>query len=102
MLEHSLAQSMFSFSAGTGQAMTGPTLLGSLSCRVNRRSCQWMKEERTVAAVVPAIGMDWATSPMPQPDEFEMEVNRPFMFMIEDSKTGAILFMGLVFEPKGE
>jgi serpin B len=32
-------------------------------------------------------------------DRFEMNVNRPFLFLIEDQETGALLFIGHVVDP---
>jgi hypothetical protein len=33
---------------------------------------------------------------------FEMIVDRPFFFVIEDDKTQSILFMGVVYDPAGQ
>jgi serpin B len=59
-----------------------------------------VKEEGTEAAAVTEITMMAGAIPMPKPNPFEMIVNRPFLFLIEDSKTGTILFTGTVFDPK--
>ena len=60
-----------------------------------------VKEEGTEAAAVTGIPMPLAAGiPTPPPDPFTMIVDRPFLFLIEDSQTGTILFMGLVFEPQ--
>ena len=62
-----------------------------------------VKEEGTEAAAVTGITAVAASAmPMPPPEEFHMTVDRPFVFLIEDNKTGVILFMGVVYEPKGE
>lgn len=58
-----------------------------------------VKEEGTEAAAVTGIVMMAGAAPMPKPNPFEMIVNRPFLFLIEDSKTGTILFIGTVFDP---
>ncbi len=59
-----------------------------------------VKEEGTEAAAVTVITV-WASAiRMPPPDSFQMIVNRPFLFLIEDSRTGIILFVGTVFDPQ--
>jgi serpin B len=57
-----------------------------------------VKEEGTEAAAVSAmapatVGFE------PPPERFEMIVDRPFVFLIEDNRTGMILFMGVMFDP---
>jgi serine protease inhibitor len=59
-----------------------------------------VKEEGTEAAAVTGISLPEESSiEIPPPDPFEMIVNRPFLFLIEDDQTGVILFMGVVFDP---
>jgi serpin B len=59
-----------------------------------------VKEEGTEAAAVTGIAVNEASGiPMPPPKRFEMIVNRPFLFLIEDNQTGTILFMGLIYDP---
>jgi serpin B len=54
-------------------------------------------ENGTEAAAVTIVNM-YATSigPQPNPAEVIMEVNRPFIFVINEQSTGAILFIGKV------
>ena len=35
-------------------------------------------------------------------EPFEMIVDRPFVFVIEDSQTQSILFMGVIYDPAGQ
>ncbi|WP_020620273.1 serpin family protein [Paenibacillus daejeonensis] len=51
-------------------------------------------EKGTEAAAATVIGMEAGSAPPKDP--FEMIVNRPFFFAIEDERTSAILFMGSV------
>ena len=48
--------------------------------------------EAAAASLVP----DWVTSPGPAYDVGEMRVDRPFIFMISETTTGAILFIGQI------
>ncbi len=59
-----------------------------------------VKEEGTEAAAVSGIAVATGGIEMPPQDPFEMIVDRPFLFLIEDSQTGIILFMGVVFDPQ--
>jgi len=56
-------------------------------------------EEGTEAAGVTSIGIR-ITSAMPEKQPFNLEINRPFFFVIQDDITDTILFMGNVFEPQ--
>lgn len=58
-----------------------------------------VNEEGTEAAAVTSVTMV-ATSMAPPEKEFRMIVDRPFFFAIRDNRTGLILFMGVVLEPK--
>jgi serine protease inhibitor len=59
-----------------------------------------VKEEGTEAAAVTGIMMAGAEMPMPPPNPFQMIVDRPFLFLIEDRLTETILFMGVLFDPQ--
>ena len=56
-----------------------------------------VQEEGTVAAAATAIGIVGATSVAPPPEHFEAD--HPFIFIIRDLETNAILFMGRVNDP---
>lgn len=53
-------------------------------------------EEGTEAAAVTGIAVRPTMVPIRPPKPFEMIVNRPFVFAIVDSRSGMILFMGVV------
>ncbi len=54
-----------------------------------------INEEGTEAAGATSVGVGVTSVPIPQ----EFKANRPFFAAIEDSKTGAILFMGQIINP---
>ena len=66
---------------------------------VKQKSYIVVNEEGTEAAAV-TVGMMRATAILRPLKPFEMIVDRPFFFVIEDSQTQSILFMGTVYEPK--
>jgi serpin B len=61
-----------------------------------------VKEEGTEAAATTAITMNQKSEPMPSLNPFQMIVDRPFLFLIEDQQTEAILFLGIVFDPQSK
>jgi serpin B len=65
---------------------------------VKHKSFVEVNEEGTEAAAVTTARMA-LLSARPVTPPFEMVVDRPFLFVIEDNLTHAILFMGLVFDP---
>lgn len=66
--------------------------------QVKQKSFVDVNEEGTEAAAVTTVEMESMAIFRPLPP-FEMIVNRPFFFVIEDNQTGAILFMGIVNNP---
>ena len=68
---------------------------------VKQKSFVDVNEEGTEAAAVTTVMMTDSLA-MPAQKPFEMIVNRPFFFVIEDNSTGAILFMGIVNDPVGQ
>jgi serpin B len=54
-------------------------------------------EEGTEAAAATAVGMA-LRGPPPKPLPFN--VDRPFVFLIRDNRTGSILFLGRVLDPQ--
>jgi len=57
-------------------------------------------EAGTEAAAATAIVM--VGSAMTQPTYHTVTIDRPFLFLIRDNDTGAILFLGRVLDPRGE
>jgi len=56
-------------------------------------------EEGTEAAAATAVA--WETTSLPPPPK-PFTADHPFLFLIKHNKTGAVLFMGRVMEPKAE
>ncbi len=79
-------------------AMTGERLFVS---QVKQKSFVEVNEEGTEAAAVTTVTMH-ASVIMKPISPFEMIVDRPFFFVIGDSQTQSILFMGLVYDPVGQ
>lgn len=57
-----------------------------------------VNEEGTEAAAATSIGI--VTTSMPIGEPFQMVVDRPFFCAIRDNKTGTVLFMGAIVDPK--
>jgi serpin B len=58
-----------------------------------------VNEEGTEAAAVTSVGVR-VTSVRPEPEPFRMVVDHPFLMAIADGETGAILFIGAMYQPK--
>jgi serpin B len=55
-----------------------------------------VNEEGTEAAAATAVVMMRVTAVMPERRPFQMVVDRPFLCVICDEETGAMLFMGAI------
>jgi serpin B len=69
--------------------------------KVKQKSFVEVNEEGTEAAAVTTVTMQ-ATAVFRPEKPFEMIVDRPFFFVIEDNKTQSILFLGMVYDPAGQ
>ena len=58
-----------------------------------------LKEKGTKAAAVTYFGIDKATAAADEFERINITFNKPFMYMIRDSKTKEILFFGVVENP---
>jgi serpin B len=59
-----------------------------------------VNEEGTEAAAATGIAMMHATFAMPEPPPMVFRADHPFLFLIREDTSGAILFMGRVANPK--
>lgn len=66
---------------------------------VKQQAIVEVNEAGTVAAAVTTVTIIATVVPADPPQPFQMIVNRPFLFFIEDKQAGTILFMGAVFDP---
>ena len=55
-------------------------------------------EQGTEAAAATAVVVQLESA---RPDPIRVAIDRPFMFLVRDSDTGAILFLGRVLDPRG-
>jgi serpin B len=67
--------------------------------RVKHKTFAEVNEEGTEAAAVTSTEMR-ATSAMRPQQRFNMVVDRPFFCAIRDNSTGAVLFMGSIYDPQ--
>jgi serpin B len=80
----------------SGLGQTPPNLYIS---SVAHKTFVEVNEEGTEAAAVTSISVG-ITSIQPEDEPFNMIVDRPFFVAIQDNQTGAILFSGVIVEPK--
>jgi len=79
----------------TGMAGTDELFIG----RVIHQAFVDVNEAGTEAAAATAVVMEGEGPPEPAP---VLMIDRPFLFLIRDNKTGSILFMGRVLDPRGD
>jgi serine protease inhibitor len=84
------------FTAGVAD-FSGISAVGDLYIsRVKHKTFVEVNEEGTEAAAVTSVEM--GVTSVPPPPEV-VRVNRPFLFLIRESHTGSIIFMGKILDP---
>ena len=82
------------FSSVPGQLRTGRFFISSVL-----QSTYWkVDEEGSEAAAVTTTGIRASAVPRPM-QPFRMIVDRPFFCAIEDRRSGALLFVGAIYDP---
>jgi serine protease inhibitor len=66
---------------------------------VKQKAIVEVDEQGTVAAAVTTISVIATAIPVGYVPPFQMIVNRPFLFVIEDQTAATIMFMGVVYNP---
>jgi len=57
-------------------------------------------EEGTEAAAATAVMMEMTSAEMDEPEPILLSIDRPFIYLIRDIRTGSILFVGRVLNPQ--
>jgi serine protease inhibitor len=82
------------FSSASGQPRAGRLFISSVV-----QSTYWkVDEEGSEAAAVTATGIRAAAVPRPE-QPLHLIVDRPFFCAIEDTRSGALLFVGAIYDP---
>ncbi|MGA2179050.1 MAG: serpin family protein [Verrucomicrobiota bacterium] len=68
---------------------------------VKQKSFVDVNEEGTEAAAVTTVMLSDSVMSLRPPKPFEMIVDRPFLFVIDDDSTKSVLFMGVIYDPAG-
>lgn len=64
------------------------------------QNCKIINDEKgTEAAAVTVVEMVVTSAPIVEEEPVEFNCNKPFMYVIEEDATGAVLFMGIVHRP---
>ena len=87
------ASSMFNPSKANFTALTDDSIAVD---EIKHKAVIEVNEEGTEAAAVTSIGLTTTSVNVP----FNMIVNRPFFYTIQDNETGAIIFMGTIQNPQ--
>jgi len=84
------------FSSAPGESRAGHFFISSVL-----QSTYWkVDEEGSEAAAVTTTGIRTAAAARPE-QPFRMIVDRPFFCAIEDRRSGALLFVGAIYDPAG-
>jgi len=64
------------------------------------QNCKIINDEKgTEAAAVTVVEMEATSAPVVEDEPISFNCNKPFLYVIEEDATGAILFMGVVLKP---
>lgn len=85
--------------ADYSRMVAGMNREAKVEAEVKQRVVVEVDEKGTKAAAVTTVEMGVASAPM---EKFVPMFNRPFLFAIVDHRTGAILFLGQVMDPRKE
>ena len=86
----------FSQSANFSKIMDNPIFVNL----IKQNTSMAIDEKGTEASAVTIVGGESIGGPNWREEIFEFKATRPFFYLIEESSTDAILFMGKVTNPK--
>jgi len=75
---------------------------GLFISEVKHKTMVEVNEEGTIAAAVTSVAISYTTSLIDHPQPLIFNINKPFVFVISEKSTGAILFTGRIMDPTKE
>ena len=66
---------------------------------IHKAFCE-INEEGTEAAAATGVVMERAAAPVNQPPPVEFKADHPYLYLIRDTQTGSLLFLGRVADPR--
>jgi serpin B len=84
----------------SGMTGGGPRVGGLKIATIKHRAVIEVDERGTEAAAATSVGMVATSAPLEQPRPVPFVVDRPFLFLVVDEGSGAVLFQGRVADPR--
>ena len=84
----------------TGMTGDGPRMAGLKIAAIKHRAVIEVDERGTEAAAATSVAMAPTSAPLDPPQPVPFVVDRPFLFMVVDKASGAVLFQGRLADPR--
>jgi serpin B len=84
----------------SGMTGTGPRAAGLKIAAIKHRAVIEVDERGTEAAAATSIAMAPTSAPLEPPRPVPFVVDRPFLFLVVDNASGAVLFQGRMADPR--
>jgi serpin B len=84
----------------SGMTGSGPKVAGLKIAAIRHRVFIEVDERGTEAAAATMVGMAPTSAPLDPPRPVDFVVDRPFLFLVVDNGSGAVLFQGRIADPR--
>ena len=84
----------------SGMTGSGPRVAGLKIAAIKHRAVIEVDERGTEAAAATSVAMAPTSAPLEPPRPVAFVVDRPFLFLVVDNASGAVLFQGRIADPR--